>query len=178
MKILKVKNIVYLYKKSFYKIYALLFGQVNLLRRLGGNVGNGCRFIGKNEFGSEPYLISIGNNVSMTSSYFVNHDGGVWVFRKEHPSIDIVKPIRIENNVFIGSHCIIMPGVTIGSNVVVGAGSVVTKSLEPNAVYAGIPAKRIKSLEEYKSSVLAMNLNTKGMSCKRTYLESHFRLEK
>lgn len=158
-------------------LYCNLFGQIALLRKLGGRVGEGCRFIGKNEFGSEPYLITIGNNVSITSSYFVNHDGGVWVFRGEFPTVDVVKPINIKDNVFIGSHCIIMPGVTIGSNVVVGAGSVVTKDLPEDAVYAGVPAKRIKSLADYKSSILENNLKTKGMNKKKCFLKNHYGID-
>jgi acetyltransferase-like isoleucine patch superfamily enzyme len=43
-----------------------------------------------------------------------------------------------------------MPGVTIGNNVVIGAGSVVTKDIEDNVVVAGVPARFIKSLEKYK----------------------------
>lgn len=165
-----------IFSKVKNRIYAAIFGQVSLLRRLGGNVGNNCRFVGHLDFGSEPYLISIGDNVSITSSSFVNHDGGVWVFRDERPSIDVVKPITIMNNVFIGSNCIIMPGVTIHSNVVIGAGAVVTKDLDSDAVYAGIPAKKIKSLEQYRKGVLANNLDTKGIKSKRSVLEKHFRV--
>ena len=172
-----LKHIKIIYNKLINLLYCNFFGQIALLRKLGGRVGEGCRFIGKNEFGSEPYLITIGNNVSITSSYFVNHDGGVWVFRDEIPTIDVVKPINIKDNVFIGSHCIIMPGVTIGPNVVVGAGSVVTKDLPEGAVYAGVPAKRIKSLDEYKQSVLDSNLDTKGMDLKRVFLERHYNMK-
>ncbi|WP_404339927.1 acyltransferase [Pseudoalteromonas mariniglutinosa] len=169
-------NFIIFFDKAMCKIHAALFGQVSLLRKLGGKVGHGCRFIGKIEFGSEPYLIKIGNNVSITSSYFVNHDGGVWVFRDEYPSIDVVKPINIGDNVFIGSHCIIMPGVTIGSNVVIGAGSVVTKSLDSDAVYAGVPAKKIKSLADYKKTALMNNVDTKGMNCKKSYLKKYYNI--
>lgn len=164
------------YTKIINRLHAKVFGQVSLLRKLGGTVGKGCRFVGHLDFGSEPYLISIGNNVSITSSSFVNHDGGVWVFRNEYPAIDVVKPIIIKDNVFIGSNCIIMPGVTIGSNVVVGAGAVITKDLPDNAVYAGVPAKKIKSIVEYQNGVLENNLDTKDIKFKRDFLEQHFKL--
>lgn len=60
-----------------------------------------------------------------------------------------VGPVVIGNNVFIGMHSIILKGTTIGNNVIIGAGSVVNGKVESNSVYAGVPAKRIMSLEDY-----------------------------
>lgn len=57
----------------------------------------------------------------------------------------IVRNIVIGNNVFIGSNCSILPGSVIGDNVVVGAGAVVKGELKPNAIYGGIPCKKIKN---------------------------------
>lgn len=56
------------------------------------------------------------------------------------------KPIRVESGCWIGARVTILPGVTIGRGCIIGAGSVVTKDCEPNGVYAGNPAKRIKDL--------------------------------
>ena len=53
------------------------------------------------------------------------------------------------DNVFIGSHSVILYGTRIGPNVIIGSGSVVTKDCEPNSVYAGVPARRIGSFDEY-----------------------------
>lgn len=170
-----MRRLIKLYQKIRNIIYSSFFGKVALLRKLGGQVGTDCRFIGNIDFGSEPYLIKIGDHVSITSSYFVNHDGGVWVLRDEFPTIDVVKPICIGNNVFIGSQCIIMPGVNVGDNVVIGAGSVVTKNLKSNGVYAGVPAKFIKSFSDYKNSSLASNLNTKNLSGKKGYLQRFYK---
>lgn len=58
------------------------------------------------------------------------------------------KPVTIGNDVWIGGNCTILPGVTIGSNVVVAAGAVVTRDVPDNCVVAGIPAQKIKDLEE------------------------------
>jgi maltose O-acetyltransferase len=56
------------------------------------------------------------------------------------------EPIAIEGNVWLGGGVIVLPGVTIGENTVVGAGSIVTKDLPPNVVAAGNPARVVRSL--------------------------------
>ena len=58
------------------------------------------------------------------------------------------RPVRIENDVWIGSHCVILRGVTIGRGAVVGAGSIVTKSVAKYTLVAGNPARVIRQLEE------------------------------
>lgn len=55
-------------------------------------------------------------------------------------------PIHIKRNAFIGAHCFIMKGVTIGENSIVGAGSVVTKSIPDNEIWGGNPAKFIRKV--------------------------------
>jgi len=59
---------------------------------------------------------------------------------------EAAKPITIANNVWLGGGVIILPGVTIGENTVVGAGAVVTKDLPANAVAVGNPARVIRTL--------------------------------
>lgn len=56
-------------------------------------------------------------------------------------------PVRIGNDVWIGGNVTILPGVTIGNNVVVAAGAVVTKDVPDNSLVAGVPARVIKTLE-------------------------------
>lgn len=141
-------------------------------RRKGVRIGKGCRLI-SSDFGSEPYLIIIGNHVTVTSGVkFITHDGGVWTIRESHPNIDVFGRIEIGNNVFIGLNSILLPGITIGNNVVVGAGSVVTKSFPDNVVIGGNPAKIICSMEEYKNKCLSINMNTKGLdyNSKKEYI--------
>ena len=120
--------------------------------RLGVTVGRGCMFFGSVDFGSEPYLISMGDQVMLSENIrFVTHDGGVRVLDNMGilPKADVFGPISIGNNVFIGMDAIILRGVTIGDNVVIGAGSIVTRNVDSNSVWAGVPAHRIKSVEEY-----------------------------
>jgi acetyltransferase-like isoleucine patch superfamily enzyme len=56
------------------------------------------------------------------------------------------EPINIEEGVWLGARCIILPGVTVGRGAVVAAGAIVTKDVPPNKLVAGVPAKVIKSL--------------------------------
>ena len=65
--------------------------------------------------------------------------------RRKH--LAIAKPIRIGNDVWIGGNVTILPGVTIGNNVVVAAGAVVTKDVPDNNLVGGVPAKKIKDIE-------------------------------
>ena len=119
-------------------------------------IGHSCVFTGKRiSFGSEPYLIEIGNNVRITADVkFITHDGGVGILRDKFPDINVFGKIKIGNNTFIGVNSIIMPGVNIGDNVVVGAGSVVTKNIPSNSVVVGVPAKVIMSIDEYEKKIL------------------------
>ncbi|MEX6216490.1 acyltransferase [Mammaliicoccus sciuri] len=148
-------------------------------RKIGVDIGKNCRFINvtKSTFGSEPYLIKLGDHVTLTKGVaFITHDGGVWVFRDEEENIDVFGKIEIGNNVFIGLNSLILPGVTIGDNVVVAAGSVVTKNIESNCVVGGNPAKKIKSLEEYKEKAWnnADFIKNKNNVEKKDYLINKF----
>lgn len=98
-------------------------------------------------------LISIGNNVWMASGVsFITHDvthymlNGLYPEKKYQEKIGC---IRVGDNVFIGAETKILYDVNIGDNIIIAAGSIVTKDLEPNGVYGGIPARRLCSLEEY-----------------------------
>ena len=59
--------------------------------------------------------------------------------------------IEVMDNVFIGSNSVILYDTNIGPNVIIASGSVVTKDCEPNSVYAGVPAKRIGSFDDFVS---------------------------
>src|SRR5690606_12118651 len=111
-----------------------------------------CKFL-TNKFGSEPYLITIGDNFYSSSNVqFVTHDGSINVIRNKYPEYkqaDIFKPITIGNNVFLGYGAIILPGTEIGDNVIIGAGSIVKGKVESDSIYAGMPAKFICSVDDY-----------------------------
>lgn len=143
-------------KNFFYQRVA----PVSYARSIGVTVGRSCRLLGVT-FGTEPYLVTLGDHVSATATKFETHDGGVWVFRDEYPEIDIVKPVIVGDNVYFGHGCIVLPGVTIGSNVVVGAGSIVTRDVPSGTVVAGVPARQIESLEAYREKCLRKSDPTK-----------------
>lgn len=122
---------------------------------LGVNFSGKARLYNFVHFGSEPYLISIGDNAIIAMGVtFITHDGSAGLFRKEYPGLNCYKEINVGNNVFIGINSIILPGVTIGNNVIIGAGSIVNKDIPDNVVVAGVPAKIIKSIDEYKENLL------------------------
>ena len=62
--------------------------------------------------------------------------------------VEIAKPIRIGNNVWIGAGCTILAGVEIGDNAVIGAGSVVTRSIPSNVVAVGVPCRVLREITE------------------------------
>lgn len=137
---------------------------ISIAKEHGVLVGDDCRIYSLN-FGSEPYLVSLGNHVTVSHDVsFVTHDGGVWVLREEYPEIDIIKPIIVHDNSFIGAGSIILPGVEIGPNSIVGAGSIVNKTVLPNSVYAGVPAKFIKTIEDYKTEALLESVPVKKLT--------------
>ena len=151
-------------------------------KRYGINMGDRCKFFGRADFGSEPYLIRLGNDVMLSDGVqFSNHDGGVQVLDVNGmlPKADIFGPIVIGNNVFIGRNSMIMKDVHIGSNVVIGAGSIVTRDCESNSVYAGIPARKIRTLDEYCEKVKNRAVPTLDYTKeeKKKYLIKKYNLE-
>ncbi len=80
----------------------------------------------------------------------------------------------IGNNVYIGNNVIILPGVTIGNNVIIGAGAVVTKNIPDNSVAVGVPARVIKTADEYLEKIKKESLHfghLKGQEKDRALME-------
>lgn len=152
-----------------------IIGNEKYAKKIGVTIGKGCEIYSQVSWGSEPYLITIGDNVRLTSEViFVTHDGGIWTLRKMGllENADLFGPINIGNNVHIGFNSIIMPGVSIGNNCVIGCGAVVTKNIPDNSVVGGVPAKIIKSTDEYYNKLKDSCDYTKnyGPKCKKEYL--------
>lgn len=118
------------------------------------------RLYGRVDFGSEPWIITLGRNVHLTDGVkFITHDGGTLLFRQYVPDLEITKPIILGNNVYVGNNVLLLPGVTLGDNVVIGAGAVVTKNVPSGEVWAGVPAKKVKSSQEYFDKIKMESLH-------------------
>lgn len=144
-------------RRLFRKAWTLFLQKTNqarLLAYLEVNASDpaSVRIYGKVDFGSEPWIISLGRNVYLTDGVkFLTHDGATLLFRDRIPDLEITKPISLGNNVYLGNNVLLLPGVTVGDNVVVGAGAVVTKNIPSNEVWAGCPAEKIESTDQYLS---------------------------
>jgi acetyltransferase-like isoleucine patch superfamily enzyme len=135
-------------------------GGVYAARRKGVTVGNNCR-IYIHSFGSEPFLISMGDSVTITSGVkIITHDGSSGLVRDEQGRrYQRYAPVKIGNNVFVGVNSVILPGVTIGSNVVVAAGSVVTRDVPDNTIVGGVPARQIMNFESFSERIASSCAN-------------------
>ena len=117
----------------------------------GGNISIGSRtFINRFVTIVSRANISIGNDVLIgdhVSIYDHNHHTANLPTTYGQQGFSSAQ-INIANNVWIGCHSTILKGVDIGENSIIGAGSVVTKSIPPNELWAGVPAKFIKKLAD------------------------------
>lgn len=125
-----------MFRKVYRKAYELIVGRVDRVKfaqKIGVNFPRGVHLYGKISWGSEPWIITLGNNVNITDGVrFITHDGGTLLYRSRIPDFEITKPIVVGNNVYIGNNVLVLPGVTIESNVVIGAGAVVTRNIPNN----------------------------------------------
>lgn len=121
------------------------------LKRRGGfhAIGDDCQ-IQMNVVVTDPCHVRLGNNVHLTGCTLFGHDGSVKMLSKMSGKVlDRVGRIDIGDNVFVGHQAIIMPGVTIGPNAIVGVGALVTRDVPPNSIVGGCPARVIGQLDAY-----------------------------
>lgn len=150
--------------KSF--VYKLLFKEkassesyINYLRSLGMQIGENCTiFTPRNVLidTQYPWMVTIGDNVQITQNVsIIDHDYSWSVLKNicdeygEGNILGASGEIIIGNNVFIGVCTTILRGTNIGDNVIIGANSLVSGICESNSVYAGNPARKIMSIEEF-----------------------------
>lgn len=123
-------------------------------------VGHGAKIVIGDYVGVSGCTISAGEKIVIGNHVMIG-SGAVITDGDAHP-VDPVKrlngelcmrkPVMIEDNVFIGARAIILKGVTIGHDSTVGAGAVVTKSVPPNCVVAGNPAKVVRTFDRRSAS--------------------------
>ena len=133
-------------------------------------------FKGENVFIYSPFNCDYGKHISIDEGTFINHNcvildeakviigknvriaPNVGIYTVNHvkepikrkEGYEFAKTITIEDNVWIGGNSAVLPGVTIGENSIIGAGSVVNKDIPRNVIAAGNPCKVIKNLTEDK----------------------------
>ena len=152
---------------------------IKVAKKKGMKLGDNLYVQGIPNFGSEPFLIEIGNDVTLAEGVsFINHGGDARVTKKIEKYKDgrLFGRIKIGNNSFIGKGTIIMPGVSIGNNCIVGSLSVVSHSIADNTIYAGTPAKFICTIEEYGDKLLANNvMYPRELEADRAKLEAYIK---
>lgn len=147
-------------KKIYYRYFS---SPAEYAKYLGVHIGED-NFINIRKWGSEPYLIKIGNNCQITDNVVFHTHGGGHVARRRYPKFDVFGKIEIKDWAYIGSGSHIMPGVTIGEGSLIAAGSIVTKSVPDGEVWGGVPAHFISTVDQYIEKNLKYNINSKGMS--------------
>ena len=106
--------------------------------------------LGKNFYSNHNLVILDANKVEFGDNVFIGPNCGFYTsghplnYEIRNKGLEYAKPIKVGNNVWIGGNVCVMPGVTIGDNVVIGAGSVVNKDIPSNCVAVGNPCKVIK----------------------------------
>ncbi len=110
--------------------------------------------IGDNFFANVNFVVLDGAKVTIGNNVFVAPNVGLYTaghpldFELRNEGFEYARPIAIGNNVWIGAHVAVLPGVTIGDNAVIGAGSVVVKDIPANTLAVGNPCRVVKSLVE------------------------------
>ena len=92
--------------------------------------------------------VSIGNNVYIAPCVGIYTAGHPLDVKRRNAGLEYAYPIKIGNNVWIGAHSIILPGVTIGDNVVIAAGTVVNRDVPSGMLIAGNPGKIIREINQ------------------------------
>ena len=109
-------------------------------------------YLGKNFYSNHNLVILDANKVEFGDNVFIGPNCGFYTsghpldYKTRNKGLEYAKPIKVGNNVWIGGNVCVMPGVTIGYNVVIGAGSVVNKDIPSNCVAVGNPCKVIKEI--------------------------------
>jgi acetyltransferase-like isoleucine patch superfamily enzyme len=140
---------------------------VRYFRHQGAEIGEDVEIFGPNlfTFGSEPYLVSIGNRVTISHNVdFITHDGAMRIARSTHPGAYLYGRIHVADDCFLGAHSVLLLGARVGAGSVIGSGSIVTGEIPAGVVAVGAPAKPIKTVEEYIAEKRQLWVDTGGLT--------------
>lgn len=151
-------------------LYKKIYGNINPVaccRKLGAKIGEHS-MVKPSMLGGEPWLITIGDHVLLAGGVkLLTHDGAGFCLEyqsEQKLNMDMWGEVTIGNNVYVGTNAMILPNVHITDNVIIGAGAVVSKDITEDGVYVGVPARRVKSFEEWKAKASQKVQNTYGMT--------------
>lgn len=168
--------------KFIFNIFWTKINPIGYAKYIGVRLGKNVKFYAMRPgmFSTEPWLITIGDNCFITAScQFITHDGGTLILRKEIPDLEVTAPIVIGNDVYIGLNSTILPGTIIGNRCIVGACSLVKGEFPDNSVIAGVPAKVIKTVDQYLEQIKEKSLHLGHLSAKEKAkaLKKHFNID-
>lgn len=145
------------------RLYMKLYNR--LLRFYGFKLIGIPRFIAKSAKFDDFNMITLGDRLVVSSNViFLTHDysyttGLIAINKKPNTDIGILGSIKTGNNVFIGMNSILLPGTSIGDNVIVGAGSVVRGKVPDDVVISGNPAKIITDIQSHTEKLKLKEYN-------------------
>ena len=152
------------------------------LRKKGVSVGQRCR-IYSSDFSTEPYLVTIGDDVAIAGGVkVITHNGAARLLKKERPNIQSLGQVSIGSDTFIGENALILPSTVIGSHCIICAGAVVHGKIPDNSLVAGNPAKIIGRaslyLERLKYSPNTLDTFELEADQRQRLIKAHFNGEK
>lgn len=127
---------------------------IKYLKKLGVRIGEDCTIYVPQKTiidVQKPFLVEIGNHVRITQGVTILTHGYDWSVLKGvyGDVLGSCGKVKIGNNVFIGMNTTILKGITIGDNVIIGAGSIVTSDIPSDCVAVGNPCRKIMNIDEY-----------------------------
>ena len=170
---MKIKEVL---KKMIFGYKSSSEEYIKYIKNKGAKIGENCHIFCPKDTSidtSNLYLLEIGNNVKITGpTTILMHDYSTCVINRLDKKIyGKQRKVKIGNNIFLGWGCTILCGTEIGDNTIIGAGAVVSGKLEKNSVYAGNPAKKICTIEDYKKKVTEKQLE----DAKNIYTEYNYK---